>query len=163
MEVTEYTQNRIVLEDNPWLERALMMVAGAGGIILVLSTMNQYGIQSSYRFTFQIGTLFGVLGILSFLFLGHRSKAIVNIPEQTFEIIFKKGIFTPNHIRIPLPQITDVRLDRQSIKGQDRYRISVQVDHAEWIPLSTRFGKDLRSYEVAGKKLQALIMMQKNL
>lgn len=161
MEVITYTQEEIVLEDNPWLERALMMVLGAGGIILLLSTMNQHGAQSWYRFTFQVGAICGVGGIIAFLLLGYRSFAVVNLKKEVLSLCQKKGVRTLLEREIPLSQVTDVRLDQKTVKDRDKYRISIQLNDKDWIPLSERFGSDFPTYEASGKKLQAIILSGK--
>ncbi|MEM7368509.1 MAG: hypothetical protein AAF587_07885 [Bacteroidota bacterium] len=158
MEVTSYTQNEIRLEDNPWLERTLMMVFGVGGIILLLSTMNQHGFQAWYRFTFQVGAICGIGGITAFLLLGYRSFAVLDLKKKNLSLTEKKGVKTLSNRQFPLSHLTDVRLDRKTIKEQQKYRISVQINSQEWLPLSQRFGADLPTYEASGRKIQGLIL-----
>ena len=157
MKHTEDNNQRLILEDNPRLLKTLMMVAAGSGFILILSTMNQYGIQSYYRFTYQIGVICALGGILSFLFFGWKSKVHFDYIDRFFTIEEKKGVFTKRNLRFPLEQLSDIKLDKKTISNKDRYRISVQLNQQEWVPLSSHFGLNAHDYQVSGRKIQGLI------
>jgi hypothetical protein len=146
--VQQSPSHQFELEDNPWLERALFLMVGVGGLLMWLVIMNNYGAMAWYRSSYQIGLGLTIVGFLMYFFLGFRSFFQINRTQQQVLLRHKKGLRTIREERFPLSEITDLRVDKKTSKRLGSvYRISIERNGQTWIPLSPRFVPDLYAIE----------------
>lgn len=156
MEITESTQHRLAIEDKSWLQRVFFIAFGGAGLLLLMSSINQYGIQAWYRLTHWMGALMAIGALLIYARSIFTLKFEVSLNYQQAKLSRLRGWNWEPLQTWPLAEITDLRIDRKVQGGRERFRLAV-LANGNWLPIQRGFSNDFTQTEQAAKALQTYL------
>ncbi|MEM6343785.1 MAG: hypothetical protein AAF927_07885 [Bacteroidota bacterium] len=157
MEILQRTKETLVLEDKSSILRIFFAALIMTGLLLPLVTMREFGIQSYYRFTYWIGGLLLLGGVLGFRFLYHQSRMSLNLDEKRISLEHMQGWKLLERKQIYFHQVEELRVAERTHKGRQQYRLELKHKNQGWLPVHKRFRKDGLGIKNSAKVLQAYI------
>jgi len=164
MEIKKHTSDHLVLEDSNWLMQILPLVIGGAGLLLVLGTMKEYGVESWYRGTYLMGGLSVALGILFYLAVPASYKTTLFRTANRMTVSAKRGIRVVYYEHYPLSSIKGVRIEQRTIPGKKgeklvRFRLAMEVMD-KWVPVIPKLSKEVSELEPLARELQAFLLAE---
>lgn len=142
MEILQRTKEDLVLEDKSSILRILFAALIMTGLLLPLVTMREFGIQSYYRFTYWIGGVLLLGGVLGFRFLYHQSRLSLNLAEKRISLEHMQGWKVIESQELYFHQIDDIRVAERKDPKRTSYRIELHHKQQGWLPVHQKYRKD---------------------
>lgn len=155
MEITTHTRDLLVLEDKHWVGRVFVLAVGGAGILLLLSSMKEYGPQAWYRLTHWMGALLAVGAALVYVRTVFTIRLEVSKLHNKIRISRLRGLRWEEIRQAQLSDFTDIRIERKSLGARILYRLAIRLKE-EWVPVQHGFSLDFTQVEQAGKAVQRI-------
>ena len=164
MEIKKHTSEHLVIEHGSWLMRMVPLVIGGAGLLLILGTMKEYGVQSWYRGTYLMGGLSVALGLLFYVAVPESFKTSLVRTANRMTVSAKRGIRMVYYEHYPLSSIKSVRIEQRTVpnkKGNQevRFRLAIQIMD-EWVPVVPKLVKNVSELEPVARQLQAFLLAE---
>lgn len=164
MEIKQPSAQKLILTESQFIRQLVPLAVSGAGLMLIVGSIREYGIQSWFRTTYWGGAVVMVMGAIYFLFGPWSSRIELNVGIGELGYRIRRGIRTYDQQQVKLSQISEVRieqLDPNHLKGRrPHYRLAAQID-GTWTPLNHWSQGNTYDYELAGKKLTAFIKQYK--
>ncbi len=156
MEITTHTKDLLVLEDKRWVGRVFILAVGGAGILLLLSSMKEYGPQAWYRLTHWMGALLAVGATLVYVRTVFTIRLEVSRLHDKVRLSRLRGMNWEEIRQAPVSELTDLRIERKISGGRTLYRLAIRLKE-EWVPVQHGFSLDFTQVEQAGKAVQRVL------
>ncbi|MEO0470862.1 MAG: hypothetical protein AAF206_14640 [Bacteroidota bacterium] len=148
METTSLSQQKLQIEDRPLLMRMLFLALSGAGLMLIVGTIREHGVQSWYRFTYIAGIVMGIVGVAIFFRVvkGYRvvfdkQSGRVHFQEMLGFSVSKEKVYSFSAFR-------ELRVERKkagvnALNDQEvfHYRIAARFEGKGWVPFTPHFQK----------------------
>lgn len=139
MDLQIHSAQKLSWRDSLGLWALLVIAIGGAGMLLLLSSIREYGLQSWYRLPYWFGGLMALAALISYSFFFPRIK-MTWIRNGMLSLRHHRGIRLVERHEMPLTEVKDV-----SIRDQ---KLFLQTDRGQ-ICLSVRSVKDASRLETA--------------
>lgn len=155
MEITQHTDQKLVIEQRNLLMQGILASLFIAGISLVVGSAKHFGLQATYRFTYWIGGVLALAALGGFTFLAKTTKVIFDKESNNLKIYHRKGWIKKLILDKSLADIGSVRIDQKG--NPPKFRLSVQDKEDKWYALQQNNIRDLKKLEYLGKHIQAFL------
>lgn len=163
MEISKQTPEQLHVVERNTMIQILPLAIGLAGLLLTMGMMKEYGFQSWYRTPYWLGGVVATIGFLIWLFIPKSSIARFDKRRNRISIEVKRGLRTIAYQKLPLEEVTAIRLEQASFQKGDkeeaRYRISMQL-FEEWVPVLPEFKPDLYKHQVTVNSLNGFLNLE---
>ena len=148
METTSLSPQKLQIEDRPLLMRMLFLALSGAGLMLIIGTIREYGVQSWYRFTYIAGIVMGIAGLVVFFRIVKGFRIVFD--KQADRVHFQEmiGFKVHKQASYPLSAYRELRMERKkmginALNDQEvyHYRIAARFEGKGWVPFTPHFQK----------------------
>ncbi|MEL6627308.1 MAG: hypothetical protein AAFS00_03920 [Bacteroidota bacterium] len=160
MEIKQPSRDELIVLEKPFLSWLIPLSIAGAGLMLILGSMKQYGIQAWYRTTYMLGGALAFWGVL-YLLIGPKGSSVkLNREESTMIVEHKKGVRVLVKRYIFMQEVEQIRIEqKQNPKRPSQklqYRLAANVA-GEWVALTHWSNSQLYDFEQAAKQIQAFV------
>jgi len=159
MDVKQISRKQLILESKPFLEQLIPIAVAGAGLMLIVGSIKEYGVQSYYRFVYIVGAFMLFMGILYLLVGPKGSKAFVDLSTGKMTVTHRQGIRLLVKRIISIKAIQEIRIEERKPKNarSSQYRLAVRLEEEDWVPITHWKHKDIASYQEAARSLQGFV------
>ncbi|MEO0895963.1 MAG: hypothetical protein AAFY71_06165 [Bacteroidota bacterium] len=160
MVVKQISPNELIVENKPFLEQIIPIAIAGAGIMLIIGSIREYGIQSYYRFTYIMGAIMLFWGSVYVLIAPKASVIHMTIRNGQMRVKHRQGIRMIVDRLISIPAITKVRIEQEEKgkkrRGRPAFRLSVELKD-QWVPISHWSKRPVEDHQQAAKNILAFV------
>ena len=155
METLVQNREKLILEDKPTLGRVFSYTLVVAGLILILP--NPY--RTRVDFLTYAGIVLVLIGLVMQRFLPANVRCRFDKEKGKLNISRIKPLIRGWEETYELDQISKIRIESHNNKrNQTRYRLALQLNQADWVPLTETFShKDPKVIQALAEKIQAFL------
>ncbi|GAB4410187.1 MAG: hypothetical protein OHK0039_14420 [Bacteroidia bacterium] len=153
MNIRLYTGDRLILEKSPPLLRLVFVSIAGAGVLLVLATMKEYGVQSWYRLTYWLGALVAVVAGAAYALWGESASLEASRVSERLLVRRRLGMRLAIDRNLSLRALRGVEVE-DSPRG---WRLVLLLDGGERLPVLQAYTRDEDATRAAARRLAAFI------
>ena len=159
MEIKTKNADTLIIDDNPFLQRVLLVAIGLAGFSLFLGSIKEYGLFAYYRFTYVMSILMAITGSVGLIFFTRTIRMTFNKKENLFKITHLLAFKKEEIKSLPLDQISNVSVEKKSGKNPDTsfYRLALKQNSNGKVIPNERYKRDFHSTEQIAKSIQLFL------
>ncbi len=156
MEITYHTRDTLILEDKRALARVFILAFAGAGILLTLSSIQEYGFQAWYRLTHWGGALMAISGALIYLRTTFIRRVQVSALHNEVIISTLRGFSWTDNESFEATSVKELTIERRAIGPKELFRLVMVTDHGK-VSVQRGFSQDFIQVEQAAKSLQTML------